>query len=177
MNIRQLRRPDAGAYQSLRLRALRENPEAFSASYEDEVNRAIDDVAMRVEPARDGSVCMFAAFENNQLAGFVAVIHPQRAKLRHAVELAGMYIAPESRRRGLGAALLQATISHVRSLDGVRLIRLGVNETSMAAKALYKSAGFECCGVEPDSLNINGTFYGEERYILQLAIGTTGWNH
>lgn len=134
--------------------------------------RALEDVAARVEPAKDGSVCMFGVFEDNTLAGFVAVIYPQRAKLRHGVELAGMYIAPELRRRGLGKALLDAVISHVRSLDGVRLIRLGVNETNAAAKALYQSAGFECCGVEPDALNIDGTFYGEERHILRLNTGS-----
>ena len=168
MNVRQLRRPDAGAYQSLRLRALRENPEAFSASYADEVNRSIDEVAARVEPAKDGSVRMFGAFENDELAGFVAVLHPQRAKLRHVVELAGMYVAPEYRRRGFGAALLRATISHVRSLDGVRLIRLGVNDHNISAKALYQSVGFENCGIEPEVLNIDGTFHDEARYILRL---------
>lgn len=177
MNIRPLRRSDAGAYQSLRLRALRESPEAFSASYEDEVNRSIDEVATRVEPAKDGSVCMFGVFDNDELTGFVAVIHPQRAKLRHAVELAGMYVAPEFRQRGLGGALLVAVIAHVRSIAGIRVIRLGVNDHNAAAKALYQSVGFEKCGIEPEVLNIDGTFHDEARYILRLSTGATDQSH
>ncbi|GAP66444.1 acetyltransferase [Mizugakiibacter sediminis] len=111
MTIRPLDTADAAAYQRLRLLALRESPTAFSASYEEEVGRPLDDVAARIAPAKDGSICMLGVFVRDELAGFVAIVRPQRAKLRHAVELAGMYVAPAHRRRGLGRALLDAAIA------------------------------------------------------------------
>ena len=169
MNVRQLNRADAQAYQTLRLAALRESPTAFSASYEDEVGRSFDEVAARVTPASDGSICMFGIFEQDELCGFVAVLHPQRAKLRHCAELAGMYVAPAFRRCRFGRMLLEASIAYIRSIPGVRQIRLGVNVANLAAKALYQSVGFASCGVEPDALNVDGMFYGEERYILRIA--------
>jgi ribosomal protein S18 acetylase RimI-like enzyme len=169
MNVRQLDRTDAWAYQVLRLLALRESPTSFSASYEDEVGRSIDEVATRLTPAHDGSICMFGIFAQDELCGFVAVLHPQRAKLRHCAELAGMYIAPALRRCRLGYVLLEAVIAYIRSIDEVRQIKLGVNDANFAAKALYRSVGFESYGVEPDALNVDGVFYGEEHYVLRLS--------
>ncbi len=169
MNVRQLNRADAQAYQTLRLQALQESPTAFSASYEDEVGRSIDEVVARITPASDGSICMFGIFEQDELCGFVAVVHPQREKLRHCAELAGMYVAPAFRRRRLGRALLETAIAYIRSIPGVRQVKLGVNATNPAAKALYQSMGFESYGVEPDALNVDDTFYGEKLHSLRLT--------
>jgi ribosomal protein S18 acetylase RimI-like enzyme len=168
MLIRPLDATDARAYQELRLLALQESPTAFSASHADEVGRSLDEVAARITPAADGSILMLGIFERDELAGFVAVVHPQRAKLRHGVELAGMYVAPAFRRRGFGRALLKITMAHARSISGVRQIRLGVNVMNTGASTLYRSIGFASCGVEPDALQVDGVFYGEERYVLRL---------
>ncbi len=64
--------------------------------------------------------------------------------------------------------LARPSTMHV-SIDGVRQIKLGVNATNMAAKALYQSMGFERFGVEPDALNVDGRFYDEEHYMLRLS--------
>ncbi|MEW9571704.1 N-acetyltransferase family protein [Rhodanobacter sp. Si-c] len=168
MEIRLLDRRDASAYQALRLQALRESPHAFSASHEDEAGRSIDEVAARIVPAADGSACVSGIFEAGVLAGFVALVHLQRKKLRHGAELAGMYVAPAYRRRGLGAALLRAVIVHARSIDGVRQLGLGVNATNAAAQALYRSAGFVSWGVQPRALQIDGVFHDEEHLLLRF---------
>jgi ribosomal protein S18 acetylase RimI-like enzyme len=168
MEIRQLGPADARAYQNLRLLALQESPTAFSASYDDEASRSMEEVSARLVPAKDGSICMFGIFDQAELAGFLAVLHPQREKLRHCIELAGMYVAPPYRRRGFGGALLKAAIRHSQSIDGVRQIKLGVNATNLAAKTLYQSVGFESYGLEPDAMHVNGVFYGEEHYVLRI---------
>lgn len=168
MEIRLLDRHDAPAYQALRLQALRDSPHAFSASPEDEAGRSLDEVAARIVPAADGSVRMLGVFDGGVLAGFVAVIHPQRPKLRHGAELAGMYVAPAQRRRGFGGALLQAAIAHARAIEGVRQLGLGVGASNVAAKALYRAAGFVSWGVQPRALRIDGEFHDEEHLWLRL---------
>lgn len=172
MEIRLLDRHDAPAYQALRLQALRDSPHAFSASHDEEAGRSIDEVTARVTPAADGSVRVFGVFEHAELAGMVTLIHPQRQKLRHGAELAGMYVAPSHRGRGVGAALLQAVIAHARSIDGMRQLGLSVNATNAAAKALYRGAGFVSWGVRPQALQIDGVFHDEEHLLLHLD--TTG---
>ena len=168
MKVRPLDPTDASAYQRLRLLALQESPAAFSASHADEVGRSMDEVATRITSAADGSICTLGIFEQDELAGFVTIIHPQREKLRHGVELAGMYVAPTFRRRGFGRALLKAAVAHVRSIAGVRQIKLGVNAANTASKTLYQSIGFASYGVEPDALQVDGMFHGVEHHVLRL---------
>jgi len=169
MEIRLLDRHDASTYQALRLQALRDSPQAFSASVEDEADRSVDAVAARLVPAADGSVCTLGIFVDGELAGFVALLHPQRAKLCHGAELAGMYVAPAHRQRGCGAALLRAAIAHARAIAGVRQLGLSVNATNTAAKALYRAMGFVGWGVQPQALQIAGVFHDEEHMQLRLA--------
>lgn len=168
MTIRLLDAGDAAAYQQLRLLALQECPTAFSASFEDEANRSLDDIAARIKPAPDGSIRMLGEFDGDALTGFVALIHPQRAKLRHGAEVAGMYVAPAQRRHGVGRLLLQAAIDHARALNGVRQIKLGVNATNTAARGLYESMGFVLYGIEPDALCMDGELFSEAHYLLRL---------
>ncbi|HZS07659.1 MAG TPA: GNAT family N-acetyltransferase [Blastocatellia bacterium] len=169
MTVRQLTPHDAAAYQQLRLRGLQESPTAFSASYSDEAARSLAEIAVRVTPAPDGSLCVFGAYADGQLVGIVAFIRPSREKLRHCAELAGMYVAPEFRQRGLGRTLLDAALAHGRSLRGVRQLKLAVNAANTAARALYQSRGFTRYGVEPEALLVAGCYYDEELYVLRLT--------
>jgi ribosomal protein S18 acetylase RimI-like enzyme len=168
MIIRQLNSQDATAYQNLRLRALQESPTAFSSSYAEEAGRGQSEIAARVTPAADGSLCVFAGFVDQQLVGFLAFIRPQREKLLHCAQLAGMYVAPEFRRRSLGRALVEAAITHAESLGGVRQLKLGVNAANAAARLLYQSVGFTRFGIEPGALHVGDCYYDEESYVLRL---------
>ncbi len=169
ITIRQLTVDDAEAYQALRLRGLVESPTAFSAGHADEAGRSRAEVATRVTPAPDGSRCSFGAFAGDRLVGLLAFIRPARATLRHRAELAGMYVAPEFRRRGLGGALIDAAVAHARALPEVRQLRLTVNAGNLAARSLYQSRGFVCVGTEPEALCVDGRYYDEEIYILRIA--------
>jgi RimJ/RimL family protein N-acetyltransferase len=122
-----------------------------------------------VAPAPDGSRCTFGAFVGDQLAGILAFIRPPRAKLLHCAELAGMYVAPKFRRHGLGRALVDAAITHARSLPGLRQLKLTANATNLAARALYQSRGFACVGVDPEALCVDGRYYDEELYVLRVT--------
>ena len=170
MTVRQLTADDAAAYQTIRLLALQESPTAFSASYADEVSRSPSDIATRVTPASDGSHCVFGAFVCDRLAGILAFVRPQRAKLLHCAELFGMYVVPEFRRRGLAGALVDAALAHARSLSGLRQVKLAVNATNVAARSLYQSRGFTCVGLEPDALCVDGRYFDQELYVLRLAM-------
>lgn len=167
MQPRQLGPEDAPAYQTLRLRALRESPAAFCASHADEAGRSVDEVAARLMPSADGTPATFGVFGDGRLLGFVAVLRPARAKLRHTAELAGMYVAPEARRRGVARALLRTAIDHALALPGVRQVRLGVSAGNAAARALYEAHGFVCYGVEPDSMHVDGADHDQALYMLR----------
>jgi ribosomal protein S18 acetylase RimI-like enzyme len=55
--------------------------------------------------------------------------------------LAELYVAPASRGRGLGRALMEAALSQAR-LHGADSMDIGVDEPDLAARRLYESLGF-----------------------------------
>ena len=55
--------------------------------------------------------------------------------------LAELYVAPASRGRGLGRALMEAALSEAR-LRGADSMDIGVDEPDTAARRLYESLGF-----------------------------------
>ena len=52
MEIRVLTEADVDLYRPLRLRALREEPQAFGSSYEESVARPVEEMARRLRPTR-----------------------------------------------------------------------------------------------------------------------------
>jgi ribosomal protein S18 acetylase RimI-like enzyme len=158
--IRPLAESDLGAYASLRRRALTEEPLAFGASPE-------TDVVIEIGKAPDWM--LFGAFVEGSLAGAAGLMRMRHAKMRHKMYLWGMYVAPEFRRRGLAALLLEAAVQHARSMDGIDWIQLAVSEAAPAAKRLYQRAGFTTWGSEPDALRFGGESAAEEHMGLWLG--------
>ncbi len=168
MLIRILTADDAALYREIRLRGLRENPTAFGASFEQEVEWSLDEFAERIASESRIGQPTFGAFENGKLVGVSSLGRPTADKLRHIGIVWGMYVIPELQGRGIGRSLLNEVISHARSVDGIQQIKLVVNTTNEAGKRLYRAAGFVPFGVEPRALFVDGTFYDEEHYILRI---------
>ena len=167
--IRVLTAEDVSTYFELRLRALREHPEAFSTSYEEARLRPLDQVALRLAPGpRNVTV---GAFHDSRLVGMATVYRSTGAKVRHRATLAAMYVAPEARGLGLGRALLRRAVDAARGWDGVADVILGVTVGNEAARALYAGEGFVTYGVEPRSLYVDGRFHDTEWMMLRLEPG------
>jgi ribosomal protein S18 acetylase RimI-like enzyme len=63
--------------------------------------------------------------------------------------VAELYVVPQRRRRGLGRALMEASIELARNL-GADHMDLGTSEADVAAVALYESLGFNNRENKPD---------------------------
>ena len=167
MTIRRLTPADVDAYQALRLRGLRESPEAFGSTYEEEVERPVASVAERLGGA--GNTAVFGAFgEDGALLGMGGVHREGKRKALHRAGIWGMYVVPEARGRGLGRALLQALVDYARTLEGVHRLELGVESTNTAARALYHAFGFVTWGVQPDAYRAGGRSWDAEMMTLAL---------
>lgn len=96
-------------------------------------------------PAQDGTAALIATDGPDATAGAVgfAVLRwrPSLYSPHAEAYLAELYVTPEKRGRGLGRALLQASLDLARELGADR-IELGTSETDHAARALYESTGF-----------------------------------
>lgn len=167
MIVRRLTPADVDAYQGLRLRGLRESPQAFGSTYEEEVGRPVASVAERL--GGDGSTVVFGAFgEDGALLGMGGLHREGKRKALHRAGIWGMYVVPEARGRGMGRALLRALVDHARTLEGVDRLELGVEATNTAARALYHAFGFVTYGVQPDAYRADGQSWDAELMTLAL---------
>jgi GNAT superfamily N-acetyltransferase len=147
MEIRVLTGRDADPCRLLRLEGLRDFPTAFASSYDEEREIGVEKVADRLEPSENGAV--LGAVDGGELIGMVGVQRETALKLRHKALIWGMYVKPARRKHGTGSALLSAALDYAATrMLGLRQINLWVNVKNVSAIQMYRSAGFEPCGIE-----------------------------
>ena len=166
MRIRPLLISDASVYRAFRLRGLREHPDAFTSSFEEESLRPLLDTERRL--AASGSEKLWGAFVDGEMAGMVGLSRETRARNRHKAALVGMYVADEFTGRGLGRALVQTALQDARAC-GIELVILTVTKGNRPACRLYENAGFTAFGVEPDAIRVDGVSFGKQHMFLQLS--------
>jgi len=159
MRIRALSPADAAAFHDLRLRGLREDPTAFSSSYEEECEIPVEAVAGRMAGNAQGMI--LGAFEGPALVGVVGLQREQAKKLAHKMLLWGMYVAPEFRGRGVGRRLVEEALRQSFATAGIRQVYLAAHAANTAAVALYEAMGFTSFGVERGSMIVDGVLQDE----------------
>lgn len=169
MQIRELTEADAATYWALRLRALREDPEAFGSTYEESKDRPLAAVAARLRETAAAGDCMLGAFLDGALVGIVACVRESGRKNRHLAKIFQMYVAAEARGQGVGRALMDAAIGRARAREGLEMLTLDVVTTNAAARALYLSLGFTIFGTAPHALKQDDGSYQDED-LMALAL-------
>lgn len=162
--IRRLAPGDAAAHRALRLRALREHPEAFTSSYEEEALAPLAVTAARLAAARNS---FWGAFEHDALCGMVGLERETRLKNQHKGIVVGMYVVPEAGGRGLGRQLLDALLRQARA-EGLESLVLTVTEGNARAQRLYERAGFRSFGVEPRALKLGARAWAKVHMVLEF---------
>jgi RimJ/RimL family protein N-acetyltransferase len=157
---------DAQHFHALRLRSLRDHPEAFGASFEEEEVLPIETVRERLQSSSPDRFTL-GAFLDDQLVGIIACSRSPRPKTRHKGHIGGMYVAPEARGGGVGRALLAETVARARSLPGLEELVLAVTAGNERARQLYIAAGFEPYCVEPRYIKLDGQYFDIEWMILR----------
>ncbi|MEL6584439.1 MAG: GNAT family N-acetyltransferase [Pseudomonadota bacterium] len=161
LTIRRLTEPDAAQFREIRLEALRTAPDAFAASLETEAAKDLAQFEARLIRSH-----VFGAFEGTSIIGMAGYFRQSGEKLAHKGVVWGMFVRPESRKSGVGHALLIAVIAEARK--EVEVVNLTVGTENHAALALYRSLGFEVYGVEPDALKTSDGYLSETLMTLRF---------
>ncbi|MEU8513491.1 GNAT family N-acetyltransferase [Kitasatospora sp. NPDC048722] len=152
VTVRLLGAGDAEVYRTFRLEALRETPEAFTSSYEEERAKP---VAASVRCLAEGAVLgAFAA--DGGLIGTAGLRMRARSQERHKATLFGMAVARAAGGRGVGRSLVERTLELASARDELKQVLLTVSEGNEAALRLYTSCGFEVWGREPRAVLAGG---------------------
>jgi GNAT superfamily N-acetyltransferase len=169
IEVRILTEADAEAFWNIRLRALRDNPESFGASYEEILERGIAGVAHGLR-SKDAAAedATFGAFDGKVLVGIANLIREKEIKKRHKAVFGGMYVPQELRGQGIGKALLEAAIEYAKTLPQLEQINLSVVLVSKEARLLFVSHGFETYGLERHALKLHDQYFDQELMTLWL---------
>jgi ribosomal protein S18 acetylase RimI-like enzyme len=147
VQIRRLAEQDAAALWELRLSALEGDPQAF---VESAAQHRETPVAVYAERLRSGGRenPVFGAWDAGRIVG-MAGLYVEVAGNRRSGRIWGMFVLPEFRGRGVGRELIEALLTHARSLANLEDVRLEVAATQAAARRLYVDWGFTPSGIGP----------------------------
>ena len=160
--IRLLTPDEAPLYRDIRLEGLRQDPEAFSSTFERENAMPLSWFAERVVKGN-----VFGAFVDGELLGVAGYWPQEGSKVRHKAGLWGMYVRPDARGSRLGERLIDAIVSHASSR--VEQLTLGVAEGNESARLLYRKTGFSEYGREMKALKQDGRYIDEILMVRFLA--------
>jgi len=142
VTVRQLRPDEGEPLKALRLRALAGAPDAFGQTLAEASAR--DDWAemARKLSGADGNAGFLAEAPGGAVGLAFGILEAERADAAH---VAGMWVDPAWRGRGVGAALVAAVIAWARARGRPRVC-LWVTEQNRAAVSLYARRGFRPTG-------------------------------
>jgi ribosomal protein S18 acetylase RimI-like enzyme len=161
IEIRRLQASDVEDYRTIRLAALKTEPDSFGSVHAAEVSRPITHFAERLS-----SSIVLGAYCKERIVGMAGFKQEAGLKDSHKGFVWGFYVAPEQRHQGLGSALIGALIEV--ACDSVEQLTLTVVRDNEAAIALYERHGFEIYGVEPRALKTSTGYSDEVLMVLFL---------
>jgi GNAT superfamily N-acetyltransferase len=161
--IRTLEPSDVEGFRDLRLEALTLAPEAFGASYEEDVSIPLETMRARLSASPNA---VFGAFADHALVGMAGFAVHDRVKARHRGVLWGVYVQAEWRGHQVGKRLVQRVIDHASR--HVMMLEAVVGLTNHGARRTYHGLGFKPYGIQRKALRVGDTFYDEELLYLDL---------
>ena len=167
VHIRSAEVRDIEEFRKLRLRALRDHPEAFESDYETHLTRGTE--FWKHYLVLDASDALFVGEDaRGRLVGMAGVHLGGSPKSRHRALIWGVYVAPEWRQRGLAVQLLNRACEWARA-TGATMAHLGVATVNEPAIQLYKRLGFQIYAAEPMRLRVSGVYYDEHLMVKRFG--------
>jgi GNAT superfamily N-acetyltransferase len=140
MQVRKIRADEGLRYRDVRLRGLKESPEAFVTTYQGALERPESYWRDRVEEGACGDDRVtLVGDDGTRLQGTAGGLLKEDG---YVVEVVAVWVAPEHRGRGLGAELVSAVVDWGNE-RGASVARLWVNVDNHTAIRLYERLGFQ----------------------------------
>ncbi|MCJ7827591.1 GNAT family N-acetyltransferase [Patescibacteria group bacterium] len=145
-------------YREIRLRGLRDEPQAFSRSLAEEEKYPQEKWLERVANPYN----RIALIGSRVVGTASAYISPEEPKTAHIV---GFFVVEEVRGQGVGSSLMLVILEQLKSNPLIQRIILDVNKDQVAAVGLYQKFGFMVVGEKIDKLGD-----GKETQLLDMEI-------
>jgi predicted GNAT family N-acyltransferase len=134
-------------YKDLRLRALREDSQAFGANYEINYKYPEEEWKRRLNNASKGETnWLLFAKENDKLVGMIGAFLEDKAI--DVATIISVYVPSEERGKGISNNLMKSILKELTRNSFLKKVKLTVNKNQISAVNLYKKFGFEEVGTQ-----------------------------
>ncbi|MFL0811447.1 MAG: GNAT family N-acetyltransferase [Agarilytica sp.] len=137
---------DWGVYKELRLESLKDSPNSFGSTFEEEIEFAEEKWKSRLVPGSNSIriLPLVALFNESPVGLAIGVLHSKEDNTAHIYQ---MWVSKSHRGSGIGSALLKRTEAWANELS-LESLSLEVATSNSEAVSLYKSVGFLPCGAQ-----------------------------
>jgi RimJ/RimL family protein N-acetyltransferase len=156
----------APRYRELRLEALQDSPIAFSADYQQNLNRPSKYWQDRLTMQPDEATIFFAEYED-RLIGMTGIERSNSPKTRHSAWIWGVYVSPKWRGQRIADELIYSCFEWANPRRIV-IAKLGVAAVNQSAIKCYERCGFKSYGTEPRAVFYQGKYYDE--YLMSIDV-------
>ena len=159
--IRKIQPHESTLYRSIRLACLKNAPDNFGSTYEEEANNPKLEFETFIEKD-ESEQFMFGAFDKGTLIGIVGFARMKRQKARHRGEIVQMYVDAKYRGQNIGDKLLRGLAEQAFLLEGIEQLQLSVIAGNHAAIKLYEKVGFKAFGLHPQYFKIRDRYTDQQ---------------
>jgi len=154
------------AYRRARLDCLKNFPENFGSTYEEESKVVVENFG-----ESDCKYFFYGAFCEGVLIGISAFLREPRLKTRHRGDIRQVYVDPAFTGNGIAGTLIKRTIEKAFEDSSIEQITLSVVSANETAVNLYKRLGFVQYGL------IENYFKKDDKYTSQIFMILTRQNY
>jgi len=154
--IREAIPADVIQYRELRLHGLQDSPTAYSADYQESLNKPMSFWEGRLNFDAYGTI--FLAEYAGNLIGMTGIRIRESPKTRHCADIFSVYVRPEMRGLHIAEKLLEACADWAKARN-VNILKLGVIASNTSAVRCYERCGFKIYGTEPRDVFYEGNYY------------------
>jgi ribosomal protein S18 acetylase RimI-like enzyme len=161
---------DAQNYHDLRIECLKNHPENFGDTLDEELEAKGRLFTTELMDRKTHSF-WYGAFDVNKLVGISGFKQQKRTKTKHRGDLIQVYTSPEYLNRGIATNLLRLTIGKAFEDERIEQIVLSVVSSNERAISLYRKFGFVQYGFLKDY------FKKDEVYSSQMFLVLSRGDH
>jgi len=159
--IRKLQPHESPIYREVRLACLKNAPQFFGSTYEEEILNPKFFFESYIETNSPDHV-MFGAFDSERLIGLAGFNRMARKRANHRGEIVQVYVEPGYRGQNLGERLLRYLLDYAFALDGIEQVQLSVIASNKTAISLYEKLGFKSFGVQPKYFKVGDSYMDQQ---------------
>jgi ribosomal protein S18 acetylase RimI-like enzyme len=154
--IRKLLPHEAGIYREIRLDCLKNSPEYFGSTYEEELRIPKLKFEGYIEQASPDHF-IYGVLNDEKLIGLAGFDRMERQRARHRGEVIHMYVDSNHRGQNMGERLLRALLE-----EGIEQAQLSVIAGNQRAIKLYEKVGFRTYGVQPAYFKVGKQYLDQQ---------------